>query len=118
MNDKVRQMQMTGYSSHDNRRHKRHKLAYPVTLYQAADDVPATTAAGDLSDGGIFMTLPNSQAPDVDSSVDLTFSVPRTSSRVECFSVAATVVRRAAMPNEALSGVAMQFKRPVALRLG
>lgn len=109
---------MTKYSSHDNRRYKRHKLAYPVTLYQSADDVPATTAAGDLSDGGIFMSVPVSHAPDVNSKVDLTFSIPRKSSRVDCFSVTAKVVRRDAVGDEALSGVAMQFAGPVALELG
>ena len=108
---------MTRYESQDNRRHKRHKLACPVTLYSAADDIPATTAAGDLSDGGVFMSVPVSQAPDVDSKVDLTFCVPRKSSRVECFSVTATVVRQEVMPNDALSGVALQFKRPISLKL-
>ena len=108
---------MTRYNSQDNRRHKRHRLAYPVTLYSAADDVPATTAAGDLSDGGVFMAVPVSQAPDVDSKVDLTFCVPRKSTRVDCFSVAATVMRQDVMPNAALSGVALQFKRPISLEL-
>jgi len=108
---------MTRYESQDNRRHKRHRLACPVTLHSASDDVPATTAAGDVSDGGVFMTVPVSQAPDVDSKVDLTFCVPRKSSGVECFSVTATVVRQDVMPGDAVSGVALQFKKPIALRL-
>ena len=108
---------MTGYESQDNRRHTRCKLACPVTIYSASDDVPATSASGDLSDGGVFMAVPVSQAPDVDSEIDLTFSLPRESNRVDCFSVSATVVRRHAMPNEALSGVAMRFKNPISLKL-
>ena len=108
---------MSRYESQDNRRHKRHRLACPVTLYSGAGDDPATTATGDLSDGGVFMAIPVSQAPDVDSKVDLTFCVPRKSSRVDCFSATATVVRQDVMANEALSGVALQFKRPISLKL-
>jgi len=108
---------MARYKSQDNRRHKRYTLACPVTLYSASDDVPATTAAGDVSDGGVFMAVPVSQAPDVDSKVDLTFCVPRKSSQVDCFSVRATVVRQDVMPDEAVSGLALQFKRPISLKL-
>lgn len=108
---------MSRYETHDNRRHKRHTLACPVTLYSAAGDVPPTIVSGDLSDGGVYMSVPVSQAPDIDSKVDLTFCVPREPSGVDCFSVAATVVRQDAMPNEALSGVAFQFKSPISLNL-
>lgn len=109
---------MARYESHDNRRHPRCKLACPVTIYSSSDDVPATIASGDLSDGGVFMAVPVSRTPDIDSEVDLTFSVPRESSQVDCFSVTATVVRRDVMPGAALSGVAMQFKTPISLKLG
>ena len=109
---------MTRYESQDNRRHARSKLACPVTIYSAADDVPATTASGDLSDGGVFMAVPVSLAPGVDSEVDLTFTVPRESCMVDCFSVTATVVRQVVMPGGALSGVALEFKKPISLRLG
>ena len=108
---------MTRYESQDNRRHKRYRLACPVTLYLAAGDIPPTIASGDLSDGGVYMSVPVSQAPDIDSKVDLTFCVPRESSGVDCFSVTATVVRQDVMPDEALSGVALQFKRPISLKL-
>ena len=101
----------------DNRRYKRRKLACPVTLYAEAGDVPVTAAADNLSDGGVFMAVPVSRAPDVDSKVELTFCVPRKSTRVDCFSAGATVVRQDVMPNAALSGVALQFKRPISLEL-
>ena len=109
---------MTRYESQDNRRHKRYRLACPVTLYSATSDVPPTIASGDLSDGGVYMSVPVSQVPDVDSKVDLTFCLPREPSGVDCFSVAATVVRQDVIADEALSGVALQFKRPISLKLG
>lgn len=109
---------MNKYESQDSRRHKRHALACPVTLYTVSDDVPATTAFGDVSDGGVFMAVPVSHAPDVDSKVELTFCVPRKSSRVDCFSVAATVVRSDATPDCGVSKIAMQFKTPISLKLG
>jgi hypothetical protein len=108
---------MTRYESHNNRKHARSKLACPVTIYSNADDVPATVASGDLSDGGVFMAVPESMAPDVDSEVDLTFSVPRALSKIDCFSVTATVVRQSVMSDAGLSGVAMQFKKPISLKL-
>jgi len=109
---------MTRYESHDNRRHKRYRLACPVTLYSVSGGVPPTIASGDLSDGGVYMSIPVSQAPDIDSKVDLTFCIPRESRGVDCFSVAATVVRQDVTSDEALSGVALQFKRPISLKLG
>ncbi|MDP6542831.1 MAG: PilZ domain-containing protein [Phycisphaerae bacterium] len=108
---------MTTYESQDNRKYKRHSLACPVTVYSASDDVPTTTATGDVSDGGVFMAVPVSRAPDIDSKVDLTFCVPRKSSGVDCFSVTATVVRQDVTPNEAVSGLALQFKKPISLKL-
>jgi len=108
---------MTRHESQDNRRHKRYSLACPVTLYSGDGEVPPTIASGDLSDGGVYMSVPVSRAPEVDRKVDLTFCVPRESSRVDCFSVTATVVRQDVMPGEALSGVALQFKRPISLKL-
>lgn len=103
---------MAMYETQDNRRHRRCKVSCPVTIYSSSDDMPTTTASGDLSDGGVFMTVSPSQAPAVDASVDLTFCVPRESSRIDCFSVAATVVRRDA------AGVAMKFDNPIGLSLG
>jgi c-di-GMP-binding flagellar brake protein YcgR len=108
---------MTKYESHDNRRHKRSKLTCPVTIFSTVEDAAATVASGDLSDGGVFMAVPVSLAPDVDSEVDLTFSLPREPNRVDCFSARATVVRQDALPNKALSGVALRFKKPISLKL-
>ena len=108
---------MTKYESQENRRHARSKLACPVTIYSSTGDVPATIASGDLSDGGVFIPTPVSQAPGVGSEVDLTFTVPRESSTVDCFSVTATVVRQDALPDKAMSGVAMRFKKTTSLQL-
>jgi hypothetical protein len=93
-------------------------LACPVTIHSGDDGDASTVAAGDLSDGGMFAAVPVSQAPAVDSKVDVTFCIPRESDRIDCFSSVATVVRLGAMRNKALAGVALQFKKPVPLLLG
>ena len=108
---------MSEYESHENRRHKRNKLSCPVTIFSETGEFPTTTASADVSDGGIYMSIPVSKAPGLASEVEITFSVPRDAFGIDCFSVAASVVRRESQANRAMSGVAMKFKSPLPLQL-
>jgi hypothetical protein len=102
----------------DRRRSGRHALVCPVTLYGPGEAAPVTTDGGDVSDGGVYVSVPASMAPAVGARVDVTFCVPRPARGLEVFAASARVVRRgAAGENENVSGVAMEFKRPLGLAL-
>jgi hypothetical protein len=108
---------MSNYKSHDNRRHLRKKLACPVTVYTDSQCLAATTVCSDVSDGGVFAAMPARNAPLADSRVDLTFSVPRLSGRIDCFSVGARVVRSEQQQAGSISGVGLKFDKPLPLSL-
>jgi len=108
---------MSNYESHDNRRHPRKKLACPVTVYSDSQCVAATTVCSDVSDGGVFAAMPARHAPLADSRVDLTFSVPRRSGRIDCFTIGARVVRTDEQPAGSMSGVGLKFDKPLSLSL-
>ncbi len=108
---------MSNYKSHDNRRYPRQKLACPVTVYSDSQCAAATTVCSDVSDGGVLTAMPARYAPSTDSRVDLTFSVPRRSGRIDCFCVGAKVVRTVAQPVGSMAGVALKFDKPLSLTL-
>ena len=102
----------------DRRRFGRHALVCPVTLYGPGEAAPVTTDEGNVSDGGVYVSVPASLAPAVGARVDVTFCVPRPAQELEVFAASARVVRRGAeSENENVSGVAMQFKQPLDLAL-
>jgi len=81
-----------------------------------------TSGAGNLSDGGVYLSVPADAAPAVGARVDLTFCVPRPdeasagrTGRLEVFAGSARVLRQDDTGDQAFRGVAMRFQRPMQL---
>lgn len=101
----------------ERRRSRRHVLICPVTLFGPGDGLPVTTAEGNLSDGGVYLSVPANAVPAVGARVDLTFCVPRGAEGLEVVATGGAIVRRDTAEDRPVQGVAVRFKQPIDLAL-
>ena len=102
--------------SQECRKHARHRLACPVTLFGPREDFAVTTGIGNLSEGGVYVRVPASQAPSLASKVSLSFCVARKSGIPDVFAIEAKVLRHEPTRDQKVCGVAMQFHEPLPLQ--
>ena len=102
--------------SEERRRHERHAVVCPVTVFDGGEEIPVTAASADLSDGGMYLTVPADLRIPVRSRVDLTFCLAREPDRPEVYATSARVVRRVSQGDKLL-GLGVRFKRAVRLEL-
>jgi len=94
----------------ERRRHRRHKLECPITLFGRAGQVLVKAATTDLSHGGTYVTVARDTIDD-EENVNVAFSIPRTAQehRMEGFASNAKVIRREPKDDGVHVGLAMQF---------
>jgi len=87
------------------------------------DHLGATLGKGrclNIGNGGMFLPLPVDALPTRDSTVTISFAVPRSTANtymLEDFSAQARVLRHQPLRNADLAGVAVQFVQPIDLGL-
>ena len=101
--------------SQECRKHARHRLSCPVTLFDPRDELAVTTGIGNLSEGGVYVRVPASQTPSLASKVSLSFCIARKSGIPDVFAIQAKVLRHEPTRNQQLCGVALQFHEAVEL---
>ena len=104
----------------ERRRHKRLKLACPVSFLTRGGRLLAKGKSVDLSDGGTFVSVSPAQAKKLNGRVTLTLSVPRSTENtfmLEDFACRAEVVRRQSGSGKRAAGIAIAFTRPLDLAL-
>ena len=96
-------------NSDERRRHKRHKMVCPITLFGRGGQVLVKAATTDLSHGGTYVTVARDVIEDMEH-VNVAFSIPRTTGHpMEGFASNARVLRREPMDDEIHVGLALQF---------
>jgi len=104
----------------ERRSSTRYALACPVRIRTRDGKVLAETRAQNISDGGMFVSLPADRLPECKGSVDLDVSVPRFTPNtymLEQFSCHAQVVRHQSEGNGHVTGAGLQFEPDLNLRL-
>jgi hypothetical protein len=104
----------------EHRRHKRLRLACPVTVCQSDGQDIGRTRTLNVSNGGALVSLPVDRLPPCGCELRLTVSVPRSTPNtymLEEFRSGATVVRHQALVDERRAGVAVRFTQPLELAL-
>ncbi len=102
------------------RQHNRVKVECPVTFFTRSGEVAAKGKSVNLSNGGILVSIPVEEAGKIRGTVNLTFSVPRSTENtymLEDFACQADILRRQALVGENSTGVAVAFTRPLNLDL-
>ena len=104
--------------SFEQRRHKRHELACPVSL--PADDPGASPRPKtvNISNGGVLLPVSGEAAPPVGSRLRVRFAVPRATPNTflfEDFAAEAVVVRAETDGEENPVRVALRFETPIHL---
>lgn len=110
---------MTGQRQ-QRRQHNRVKVECPVTFFTRSGEAAAKGKSVDLSNGGIFVSVPVEEAGDIRGTVNLTFSVPRSTENtymLEDFACQADILRSQALVDENSTGVAVAFTKPLDLDL-
>ena len=95
----------------ERRKHKRFDIDCPTTLTDAASNELASRTVN-VSDGGMFLTMPTGSLPDRGSTVKVAFSLPRETPNtymLEQLQCEAMIVRHEPCPDEAIAGVALAF---------
>jgi c-di-GMP-binding flagellar brake protein YcgR len=91
-----------------------------VLLHDDSRDSPVKTRTIDVSDGGVYLTAPTSQASEPGKQVALKLLVPRSTPNtymLEEVNAQATVIRHDALKDNSRVGVAMRFMSPQQLNL-
>lgn len=104
----------------ERRRSKRLALSCPVKVISEGGKVVAQTKALNISDGGVFLSLPIEALPGCGCTVKLDLSVPRFTPNtymLEDVTCQAKVLRHQPLVDETLAGAALQFDPPVNLAL-
>ena len=103
-------------NSDERRRHKRHKMVCPTTLFGRAGQVLVKASTTDLSLGGMYLTVAPDAVDDVEN-VNVAFSIPRTGTdhRMEGFAANAKVLRQEPTDNGVHVGLALQFTQQMHL---
>ncbi|MDP7162645.1 MAG: PilZ domain-containing protein [Phycisphaerae bacterium] len=107
-------------ATRERRRHRRHDLVCPITLFGWGGKVLAKSQITDISDSGARLTVPVDVLHRLEKTVNVAFSVPgqaTSNNQLEGFASNARIVRHEPMVDEDLAGVALQFARPMQLGL-
>ena len=102
--------------SKERRRHKRFVVRCPITLSTQDGEVLCRTRTGNISDGGTYLALPPEVLPSVGTWLSLRLSVPRDTPNtymLEEFRSPARVVRHQPLKERGLTGLALQFAKPL-----
>jgi len=102
----------------ERRKHKRHDLPCPIRLFSQAGEQIATGKTLNISDGGALVPVSGHILPRLRESVNLTFSVPRSTANtymLEDFACCATVLRHEVVAADDQACLAMEFVRPLHL---
>ena len=104
----------------ERRRHRRLRMSFPVSFFDRSGTVIVKGDSIDLSDSGIFVSVPVESMEKLDNKVNLTFSVSRSDNggfMLEDFACQADVVRQQPLTDPTFAGVAMSFERVLDLAL-
>ena len=101
----------------EHRKHARHRLDCPVTLFSPHQEFPVTSGISNVSDGGLYVRLPASAAHGMGSKVAVSFCVPRRNRLPEVVAARADVLRRETDGRDDNCGLALRFRQPLALNL-
>ncbi len=96
----------------ERRKHRRAELRCPVTLRDTEGNALAKARAENVSDGGVFLSIPINSLPHFGIELDVSFSVPRTTPNtymLEEFNCKARIVRHQPMVNCDQAGMGLQF---------
>jgi len=101
--------------SNERRRHRRHKLVCPITLFGRDGQLLASASTADLSHGGMYLTVAPDSIGQADS-LNVAFSIPDTADRsMEGFAASAKVIRQEPSEDTDRIGLALQFTRQMHL---
>lgn len=100
----------------ERRRHRRHKLACPITLFGRGGQVLVKASTTDLSHGGTYLTVAQDIVDDVEN-INVAFSIPQTAAdhKMEGFASNAKVLRREPTDDGVHVGLALQFTQQMHL---
>ena len=99
-------------SRSERRRHNRLEVSCSVVLHDGGGDSPVKTRTINVSDGGVYLIAPTSQASEPGKPVALKLLVPRSTPNtymLEEISAQATVIRRDVLKGDSQVGIAMRF---------
>jgi len=105
--------------NNERRKHSRQELPCPITLH-CDGQTPCRSTAFNISNGGVFLTLPTAALPQRECEVEILFSVPRSTPNtymLEEFTCKAKVIRHQPLADDAQAGLALQFLSPQPLML-
>jgi len=106
-------------SRKERRKHRRFDLSCPVKIEGAGNAIHQARALN-VSDGGVFVTVPIDALPALGRELNLHLAVPRTTANtymLEDFNPGAKVIRHQPMTDSRQAGLAMQFTKPLELML-
>ena len=95
-------------------------MSFPVSFFDRSGTVIVKGDSIDLSDSGLFVSVPIESMGKLDDKVNLTFSVPRSNDEsfmLEDFACQADVVRQQPLTDPTFAGVAVSFERVLDLAL-
>ena len=104
----------------ERRRHKRHRIACPLSILRFGAAEPLTGKTLDVSDGGAILAIPIKAVPRVSERVKVVLGVPRSTANtymLEEVPCEARVVRHQPMDDNSVVGVALQFSPALDLAL-
>ena len=104
----------------ERRKHRRAKVPCPLILRDREGNVLAKTRVENISDGGVFLTMPIDSLPRFGNELNLSFSVPRTTPNtymLEEFKCRGKVVRQQPLTDTDRAGMGLQFSKPLPLML-
>ena len=104
----------------ERRRHRRVELPCPVTILSHGGQAVHKTHAQNISDGGLFVTVPLTALPQFGGEFDVELSIPRTTPNthmLEQVTFRVKVVRQQPMTDYQIAGMALKFAAPSDLML-
>lgn len=104
----------------DRRRHLRRPLACQIILFDDGTDPPLRTHTLNVSDGGVYLSVPTRNVPEQGRQMSLKLLVPRSTPNtymLEEFNAPAKIVRHDMLLDNTQVGVAVQFLQQVNLAL-
>jgi len=101
----------------EHRKHARHRLDCPVTLFSPNQEFPVTSGIGNVSDGGLYVRVPASATQGMGSKVSVSFCVPRRNGLPDVVAARADILRREKDDRAEDCGLALRFRQPLALNL-
>ncbi len=101
----------------EHRKHARHRLDCPVTLFSPHQEFPVTSGISNVSDGGLYVRVPASAIQGMGSKVSVSFCVPRRNRLPEVIAARADILRRDSDDHDQDCGLALRFRQELALNL-